>query len=102
MIEFKRNRHVLEVAGELTIFHAAEAKARFQEELAKGSQMEVDLSQVSEMDTAGAQVLLWLKRQAQASGRTVPFIRHSPAALDVLEQLNLAGLYGDTLVISPA
>lgn len=101
MIAFERTKKGLQVSGELTIFHAAEARFRLREELEGAKGLEVDLSQVTELDTAGAQVLLWLKREARAQGRSVPFVHHSAAVVEVLDLLNLAGALGDTLVLSP-
>ncbi len=101
MITFARDQHTLLLSGELTIYHAAEARTRLGEELAADPALEVDLSGVEELDTAGAQVLLWLKREARARGGAVPFTHHSPAVLEVLDQLNLAGAFGDTLLIAP-
>ena len=102
MVQFHRARHVLKVTGSLTIYEAAEARARFREELEADPALEVDLSGVEELDTAGAQVLLWLKREGAREGHAVPFLHHSPAVLEVLDQLNLAGAMGDTLLISPS
>ena len=101
MIQFQRASHVLKVTGELTIYHAAEAKLRLDEELARDPSMELDLAEVTELDTAGAQLLLWLKRTGRNQGQAIAFANHSPAVLEVLDQLNLAGAFGDTLLIAP-
>jgi len=101
MFQIQRSNNVLEVAGELTIYHAGEAKARFLEELAGEPIHEVDLSGIEELDTAGAQLLLWLKAEGRNRGWNIPFLQHSPAVLEVFEQLNLAGLFGDTLLLAP-
>jgi anti-anti-sigma factor len=101
MLQFERPGTALKLEGELTIFHAAEAKARLGEELAGAGPLELDLSGVEEVDTAGVQVLLWLKREARNRGASVPFMHHSPAVLEVFDQLNLAGAFGDTLLIAP-
>ena len=101
MIMFERTQHTLLLAGELTIYHAPEARTRLGEELAMDPELEMDLSGIEELDTAGAQVLLWCKREARARGRELPFTRHSPAVLEVVDQLNLAAAFGDTLLIAP-
>lgn len=101
MITFEKAQHALRISGELTIYHAAEARTRFGEELAMDPALEIDLSGVEELDTAGTQVLLWLKREGKAKGHPIPFSHHSPAVLDVLDQLNLASAFGDTLLIAP-
>lgn len=102
MLQFSRQDHALRVEGELTIYHAAEARTRLREALGTEPSLELNLSGVEEMDTAGAQVLLWLKREAAAEGRGVHFTHHSAAVLEVIDLLNLASVYGDTLVIAPA
>jgi len=101
MLQFEKAGNVLKVEGELTIYHVAEAKLRFREELA-GPALEVDLAGVEELDTAGVQLLLWLKREGRSRGRAVPFANHSPAVLDVFDQLNLAAAFGDTLLLAPS
>jgi anti-anti-sigma factor len=102
MLTFERSQHALRPVGELTIYHAVEARTRLGEELAADLSLALDLSAIEELDTAGVQVLLWLKREAKAQGRAVPFAHHSPAVLDVFDQLNLAGAFGDTLLIAPS
>ncbi len=57
----------------------------------------LDLSKVSELDTAGLQILLVARRHAAALGRELQLISPSPAVCDVLELLQLA-----TLVDAPA
>lgn len=101
MVEFERNGPVLKIAGALTGLQVTEARNAFVRELGVGLSLEVDLSQVTEVDTAGVQVLLWAKREAKARGLAAPFIHHSPAVIEVLEQMNLAATLGDTLVLSP-
>ncbi|HLO65969.1 MAG TPA: STAS domain-containing protein [Holophaga sp.] len=102
MLAFSRTGSVLKPEGELTIFEAAEACRRLREELDAGGDLQLDLSAVAELDTAGVQVLLWLKREARSRGSAVPFAHHSPAVLEVFDRLNLAGVFGDILVIAPS
>lgn len=102
MIQLQHTGKTLQLAGELTIYEVGEAKAEFAHELAQGAAEEVDLSGLQELDTAGAQLLLWLKREAAVKGRPLSLTRHSPAVLEVFDQLDLARLFGDTLLIPPA
>jgi len=101
MFESHRSGPVLALVGELTIYHAAEARDLLAAELAPDPPAELDLSGVEELDTAGAQVLAWAKREARAKGAALAFTRHSPAVLEVIDQLNLARTFGDTLLIAP-
>jgi anti-anti-sigma factor len=88
----------LVIQGELTIFRAAELKPLLLDDPALA---EVDLSQVTEIDTAGIQLLMMAKKQAQARGHDVHLVGHSPPVIDVFERLNLAAFFGDHLVIGP-
>jgi len=86
--------------GELTIFHAAELKAEWLQALeAAGGALEMDLAGVTELDTAGLQLLMLLKREAAAKGGTLLLHGHSPAVLEVFELLNVAAFFGDPLIM---
>lgn len=101
MFELAKANGTLKAVGELTIYHAASARTALQEAMAGPASLDLDLAGVTELDTAGVQVLLWAKREARSRGAQMPFHSHSPAVLEVFDQLNLAGCFGDTLVLSP-
>lgn len=89
----------LTVSGELTIFTAAQARQEFPRHLADQEIQELDLSGVEELDTAGIQLLLWVKRRAAAEGRGLSFVHHSPAVMDVFDLLKLGGTFGDPILL---
>ena len=89
------------ITGALTIYDAAEGKQTLLEALDAASQLEINLSAVTEMDTAGVQLLVMLKRAAARAEKQVHLVAHSPASLEVLDQYNLAGYFGDPLVMPP-
>ena len=91
------NASALRIDGELTIFRAAELK---QVLLADPPPLEIDLSGVTEIDTAGVQLLMLAKKTAQAAGRELRLVAHSPAVIDVFELLNVAAYFGDPLVMA--
>jgi len=86
----------LRIAGDLTIYTAADLKAELMNHLAQPGELEIDLSEVSEVDSAGLQLLILAKRE----GRTMRLTGHSRAVLDVLDICNLAPYFGDPVVIS--
>lgn len=88
----------LQIAGELTIFRAMELKPLLVDNPALQT---VDLSGVTEIDTAGVQLLMLAKKTAQAAQRDVHLVGHSPAVLEVFELLNVAAFFGDHLVMDP-
>lgn len=89
----------LRIDGELNIYRAAELKELLLTPLYQGISLEVDLSAVSEVDTAGVQLLMLAKRTAKGQGCELRLVAHSAAVVDVFELLDLAGVFGDPLVV---
>ena len=89
----------LSVRGEMTIYQAAEQKTALLEALDKAPRLDIDLSAVGEIDTAGLQLLMMLKNTAQARQRELRLSGHSAAVLEAFELTNLAGFFGDPIVI---
>lgn len=91
----------LRIEGEMTIYRAAELKQALMESLQQGGTLELDLSDVTEIDSAGLQLLMLAKTTAHANGGELKFASRSPAVLELIELLNLAAWFGDPLVIPP-
>lgn len=91
----------LTIEGELTIFTAAEQKANLIGFLMTGDELEINLANVTEIDTAGLQLLILIKREAAQSGKALSFAMHSDAVLEILEMANLTGVFGDQVVLAP-
>ncbi len=87
---------VLRIEGELTIFRAAELKDIL---LGDPAAQEIDLSAVTEIDTAGLQLLMAAKQAATAAGRTLRLVAHSAAVIEVFELLNVAAYFNDPLLV---
>ncbi|MEW9899052.1 STAS domain-containing protein [Chitinivorax sp. PXF-14] len=100
VIEQQGERILARIEGEFNIFRAAELKPALLECLASGHDIEIDLSHVDEIDTSGVQLMLMLKREAARTARQLSFVRHSAAALSVIDLLNLAGVLGDPVLIT--
>jgi len=94
-------RRMAVVQGSMTIYEAAADKPALLGALAEATEMEIDLSSVVEMDTAGLQLLILVKRESLRAGKPVRLTGHSEASLDVLDRYNLTGYFGDPVVISP-
>ena len=85
---------VLRIEGELTIFRAAELKPLL---LADPLPLEIDLSGVTDIDTAGVQLLILAKNTARAQQRELRLVAHSPAVKEVFALLDLAGYFSGPL-----
>ncbi len=62
---------ILTMIGELTIYTVAKLKTVLLNELKAFSGIVLNLSGIDEADTAGFQLLLFLRREAQSAGKTV-------------------------------
>ena len=79
----------------MIIYEAAQQKIALLQILNEHTHMDIDLSNVNEMDTAGLQILLLLKRTAEKTGKTLRLVAQSPATLDVLDRYNLDNFFSE-------
>jgi anti-anti-sigma regulatory factor len=91
------SQNTLRIEGELTIFRAMELKPVM---LATPALDEIDLSGVTELDSAGVQLLMLAKKTAISLGGDIKLTGHSPAVIEVFELLNVAGYFGDPLLMA--
>ena len=85
-----RTARTLVIDGELTIHTAAERKAALVASLEAGDDLDLELSGVTELDTAGLQLLLMAHREAAAVGHRLRLVDPSRAVLDVLAIAHLS------------
>jgi anti-sigma B factor antagonist len=91
--------HRLSIEGELTIYRAAELCDVLKASLAAVPQhatLGLDLRAVTEMDSAGAQLLLAAQKSALATGRALHVAATSAAVDEVLAILRLATQFAAT------
>jgi len=98
MTEIRR----LSLSEDLTIYHALEQKKILLDALAGADEIELDLIQVHDIDAAGVQLLILLKKEAQRCGKRVAIVSHSKVVRAVIDFCNLAAELGDPLVIPAA
>ena len=89
----------VEIKGEMSIFTALAVRQQLLDALEQPGDVEVDLASVSEMDSAGVQLLIAAKREAALHARTLRFTGHSRAVFDLLELYDVAGQLGDPVLI---
>ena len=80
--------------GELTVQTAAEHKTRLLAGLIADGGMDLDLSGVTELDTAGLQLLLLLGREAAQLGTSLRLLNPSEPVLEVLRLARLDAQLG--------
>lgn len=92
--------HRLAIAEDLTIYHALDLKQTLCSAIKKHKALELDLSHVGEIDTAGLQLLIYAKREAARANKEISITAHSKAVQECIDFCNLATYFGDPVVIT--
>lgn len=90
-------RHQL--TGELCIYGAASLKPRLLDLLGPGTTCDIDLSQISEIDSAGIQLLMMARRVAEKCGCALSYSGHSAAVEEVMRLFHLSPDFSDPLLL---
>ena len=80
------------IEGELTIYTVAELAAALLPQIGATPRLELDLSQVTEMDGAGLQLLAVIQREAGVAGTALSVTGQSQAVMHALQLCRSAGL----------
>ena len=94
------SKTIISIQDEMTIYSVLEQKNNLYPHLKAGKELQIDLSEVSEIDSAGVQLLIFLKTEAQNKEYELSFIHHSQAVIDVFDIFNLSSFFDDPVVIS--
>lgn len=95
--EEKDNQMILHLKGELTIYAVSRFKDDLIEVFSKFSKVALELSEITELDTSGFQLLLSAKRTALSSGVTLELLGHNVKVLRVFAIYGAVGLFGDKI-----
>ena len=98
----KKSGAQIVIAEDMTIYNAEAQKQRLLDALLATERLEIDLSAVSEIDTAGFQLLVLIKREARRLDKEALIVAHSEAVREVLDFYNMAAAFGDPLLIPAA
>jgi len=95
----KTGHKQFKIESEMTIYNAAEMKSTLMDTLNKCKELEIDLTKVGEMDSAGIQLLLLAKREAADQNKQLRLINHSDATLELFNLYQIADHFGDPIVL---
>ncbi len=95
----KRKMQAIVMQEDMTIYNAASQKTLLLEALATCEELDLDLSRIGEMDTAGFQLLILAKREALNAGKSLHLSAHSKAVTELLDLYNVASYFGDPMVL---
>ena len=79
----------LVIKDEMTPYTALEQKNKLLQHFKVDHELQIDLSEVSEIDSAGLQILVFLKQKASTKDIILTLAHHSQSVIEVLELLNL-------------
>lgn len=89
----------LVLEGALTIYRAQELKEHLLNAVQSHPELLLDLSQVTEMDSSGLQLLYLAKREAANIEHRLRIVAHSDAVREVFDLCNLNAYFGDPTLI---
>ena len=89
----------LAIDRDMTIYHAEALKSELMAILEHNQVIELDLAQIAEIDTSGIQLLMLAKRESVKQGKKLRIVAHSPSVSELMDFYNIAGFFGDPLVI---
>lgn len=84
----------MHLRGEMTIYTAATLKPQLLNALAQTQRLDLNLGEVSELDTAGVQLLVLTHREAAATGKTLRLVAASPAVRETVTFYRLESAVG--------
>ncbi len=84
-------------SGNLTIYEVGEYQQQLNALPQLAGDWRVDLAGVSEIDTAGLQLLMALRNHL---GEQLTMVSHSPAVIELLDLYRLAPFFGDAIVLA--
>ncbi len=90
----------LAIHDEMTIYTVLTQKNALENYLNSAVALQINLAAVTEIDSAGLQLLIWLKQVALDKNIKLQLVSHSEAVVETLELLNLTPFFGDPVVIS--
>jgi anti-anti-sigma factor len=89
----------LKISGEMTIYHARELKTELLRAVNDHQKLEINLAEVNELDTAGFQLLVLAKREANKAEKSLHLVNHSESVREVLRLYRMEPYFGDPIVI---
>jgi ABC-type transporter Mla MlaB component len=92
-------QNALALEGPLTIYGALELKGRLMDAVNSNQELSLDLSRVTELDTAGLQMLYLAKREASRLCHDLRIVAHSAAVREVFDLVNMNAYFGDPTLI---
>lgn len=89
------------LAGALTLREVGDAWQHIEPLWQKQKILIVNLAGVTDLDTMGFQILLYLKIRAKGEGRKIHFVKHSTPVIAALDLFGAVAEFGDKIHLTP-
>lgn len=96
----KEDKTILKMLDELTIYNAEAVFSELVGQFSKGKMLELDLSNIEELDTCGFQMLYAFKKYSDFSIGRLHFVNHSDKVLEFIDLFGTARIFKDKIAIS--
>jgi len=93
------NETEIDIPGDMTIYEAGEVRDLFMNALSEKKNINVNLSNVSEIDSAGIQLMVSLKNNASENDLSVQYRSHSQSVIGLLDLFDMTSYFGDPIVL---
>lgn len=88
------------IEGEMTIFRAVELKEAIFPVICGYKEIDIDLSQVTEIDGCGILLMISIKLEAFQQKKVLRYTGHSGAVTEAVDFCDLSTFFGDPIVFS--
>lgn len=98
-VEQHADRCQVDIEGEMTIYTAAQLKEQLLPVLNDDKALTITLANVTEIDSAGVQLLMLVSKTRSAQNRTTTLSDHSNAVVDVFQLMDLVSYFNDPILL---
>lgn len=101
MLRIEEDKHCCRafIDGEMTIYNATGLQTALMPMIAQPRDLEINLAGVTEIDSAGVQLLMLAKTERDRHQQLLILADHSSAVLDVFELMGLHVWFNDAVVL---
>jgi anti-sigma B factor antagonist len=102
MLKYEDNENLMSISilNEMNIYNATELKKLLDKRIDDKRDMEINLDGVSEIDSAGIQLLMLIKQERSNNNLHLSLVQHSNAVLDAFEFLGLVSYFNDPVLLT--
>lgn len=87
------------IDGEMTIYTANDLKEKLDTVLDDSRELEIDLSKVNDIDSAGVQLLILAKKTRSQKQLALSLVKHSHVVLEIFETMGLVPYFADPVIL---